>query len=350
MANDISGSNAKSVEFQNLLIVDPNPCGSESVNVEDLSISVELEVFRRSNEILIFNESEDTTTQVSSDNSETTRISFIDGSEENDKTLTTRYTELNSTFNKENPDLGTLGIESIDINFNTSYTPIVKIKFKDIRGKLFEMGENSPYSFLFRMPYPIFYLTVKGYYGKPVKYALHLTKFNGELDAETGSFIINCDFIGYTYAFLSDLLMGYLRAVPYMPEARPLPEGFTTFEQLQKSIKELEKFILNFKKNDDRLRALTVYDDLNSKLEGILGKLKNSLNYSEDLIKLQNNSNNSNLIVYKPFTGDFGDELTNTYNNVLELVEKYKSFTKSSGAESYSLNKDKFELNGGGVY
>jgi hypothetical protein len=350
MANDISGSNAKSVEFQNLLIVDPNPCGSESVNVEDLSISVELEVFRRSNEILIFNESEDTTTQVSSDNSETTRISFIDGSEENDKTLTTRYTELNSTFNKENPDLGTLGIESIDINFNTSYTPIVKIKFKDIRGKLFEMGENSPYSFLFRMPYPIFYLTVKGYYGKPVKYALHLTKFNGELDAETGSFIINCDFIGYTYAFLSDLLMGYLRAVPYMPEARPLPEGFTTFEQLQKSIKELEKFILNFKKNDDRLRALTVYDDLNSKLEGILGELKNSLNYSEDLIKLQNNSNNSNLIVYKPFTGDFGDELTNTYNNVLELVEKYNSFTKSSGAESYSLNKDKFELNGGGVY
>src|SRR5690606_23308493 len=141
--------------------------------------------------------------------------------------------ELTTDFGK-NKDVGSLGIETIDISFNTSYVPIVKIRSKDIRARLFELGTESPYSFLFKMPYPIFYLTVKGYYGKPVKYALHLTKFNGELDNDTGIFIITCDFVCYTYAFLSDLLMGILKAIPYTEIGSNLitSKEFTTFEPL----------------------------------------------------------------------------------------------------------------------
>jgi hypothetical protein len=36
------------------------------------------------------------------------------------------------------------------------------------------------------LPYPLFELTIKGYYGKPVKYCLHLTKFNSKFNSQTG--------------------------------------------------------------------------------------------------------------------------------------------------------------------
>jgi len=200
-------------ELKNLLVVDPNPCDMESVALEDLSIAVELEVYQRNNEIVIFdNSTEKTFSQGIKTNK--TRISLIDNNngKDGDKTyLNTNYTELNTSFNKENEDFGGLGIENIDISFNASLAPMVKIKFKDIRGKLFEQGNKSPYSFLFKMPYPIFYLTIKGYYGQPIQYALHMLKFSAALDGETGSFIISCEFIGYTYAFLTDMLMGYLK-------------------------------------------------------------------------------------------------------------------------------------------
>ena len=282
MANHGLNSGPETTSVNNLLVVDPNPCGQGLINIEDLNISVELEVLRRLDDIIIFNSSTNEAAVLSDGKKETTKISFIDGDNNIEKGLTTHYTELNSTFNKTNSDLGTLGIESIDINFNTSYTPIVKIRFKDIRGKLFEMGNDSPYAFLFRMPYPIFYLTIKGYYGKPVKYALHLTKFNGALDAETGSFIITCDFIGYTYAFLSDLLMGILKAIPFTTDGEKIiseDSSFITFEALMIKISELQKLILNYKNNDEKLKALTIFDDLDEKLE----KIKEALLFSTSL-------------------------------------------------------------------
>jgi hypothetical protein len=93
---------SQSTELQNLLIVDPNPCGSSVINVEDLSISVELEVFRRSDDIIIFDNSNVNTTQISNGTlGDTTRISFIDGAEGEDRYLTTSYTELNTRFARQ---------------------------------------------------------------------------------------------------------------------------------------------------------------------------------------------------------------------------------------------------------
>ena len=89
---------------------------------------------------------------------------------------------------------------------------IIKIKFIDIRGAaIFARGGKGKYNFFFEMPYPLFHLTIKGYYGKAVKYCLHLTKFNANFNSETGNFEIDCDFIGYTYALLNDMLIGILR-------------------------------------------------------------------------------------------------------------------------------------------
>lgn len=57
------------------------------------------------------------------------------------------------------------GIDSINITVKgANYTPQVTINFIDVRGKtLFESSENSPYRAFFHIPWPIFYLTVKGY-------------------------------------------------------------------------------------------------------------------------------------------------------------------------------------------
>ena len=45
------------------------------------------------------------------------------------------------------------------------------------------MGGKNKYSTFFQLPYPLFELTIKGYYGKPVKYCLHMHKFNSKFNS-----------------------------------------------------------------------------------------------------------------------------------------------------------------------
>lgn len=114
-------------------------------------------------------------------------------------------------------DLEGFGITNVDIKMEGSYIPTVVIDFVDIRGAtLFEQGSCSPYGLFFHLPYPIFELTVKGYYGKPVTYYLNLTKFNTKFNTQTGNFECRGEFIGWSYAFLADILMGYVRCSAYM--------------------------------------------------------------------------------------------------------------------------------------
>ena len=95
---------AKSTSHKNLLIVDPNPCGSEIVNHEDLSIFVDLKVHRRNDDIILFTQKDenkearrsgsDEPKKTSSSTTERTTISFIDGDGNTEKVLTTNYTAL----------------------------------------------------------------------------------------------------------------------------------------------------------------------------------------------------------------------------------------------------------------
>ncbi len=199
---------------------------------EDLNIYVELTTSKKSRSVLDLTDDGFVGTSTEKGKG---KVSFIDGSpngeaktdkngnplkDENGnpiigKSLTTSYTELTTVFNKT-ADTEKFGISSIDIDFNSSYAPLVHIEFVDIRGaSLFNTGNppKSEYSGFFDLPYPIFELKVKGYYGKTVKYCLHLTSWNARFNAKTGNFEISADFIGYTYAMLSDMLLGYLRAI-----------------------------------------------------------------------------------------------------------------------------------------
>lgn len=208
-------------------IVDPNDFGGNDssfnspVQLEDLNISVQLKTFKKGRTVL-YKEG----TSSNSENSQEVSINFIEGSDvEGKKVLTTKYTDLTTVFEDGQTNEETLGITNIDIDFNSSYAPMVTINFIDVRGSsIFQNesniagnGNGNKYSTFFQIPYPIFELEIKGYYGKPVTYCLHMLKFNSKFNSKTGNFEIQCDFIGYTYAMLSDLLIGYLKAIGKTP-------------------------------------------------------------------------------------------------------------------------------------
>ena len=98
-----------------------------------------------------------------------------------------KYTvDGSGNFQKEGDFTETFGIQDIQIKLNASFEPQVFITFVDIRGaSLMEPGLNSPYSAFFHMPYPLFTLTVKGFYGRGISYKLHLMKFNSRFDNDT---------------------------------------------------------------------------------------------------------------------------------------------------------------------
>ena len=71
---------------------------------------------------------------------------------------------------------------------------------EDVKGRaLFEAGNNSPYAAFFQLPYPIFYLTIKGFYGKAVRYPLMLQTFSSSFDSSSGNFKIDLKLFGYKY-------------------------------------------------------------------------------------------------------------------------------------------------------
>jgi len=114
-------------------------------------------------------------------------------------------------------DNGLLGITSINVTTNSSFVPSVNIKLEDVQGKaLFSLGNNSPYSAFFNLPYPPFYLTLKGYYGQAIRYQLNLEKFHASFNTFSGNYQVDLQFKGYKFNVLNEISMGHLLAVPHM--------------------------------------------------------------------------------------------------------------------------------------
>lgn len=127
----------------------------------------------------------------------------------------TNFVQRRDIMNQK--DTGLLGITSIAIKLNTANVPNVSIEMVDVQGRiLFEQGENSPYSAFMQMPYPLFTLTIKGYFGKAVRYELMLKDFNARFDSSDGNYKITTNYIARTYALLSDIQIPALFALPRM--------------------------------------------------------------------------------------------------------------------------------------
>lgn len=339
-----------------VLLIDPNsqanrPLGSGMVTPEQLNISVELTTFRKERSAIAVSKDKKT---VQTGN-QTVPITFIGGSDlgNNDgkNSLTTHFTELTTNFSKKHQDLETLGIKDIQIEFNSAYAPLIVITFVDVRGKLFEMGKDSPYSVFFELPYPIFNLTVKGYYGKAVTYRLHLTKFNGKFDYSSGSFEVQCNFIGYTYAFLSDIIMGHLKGIPYTKrgaeKVKQKKEGdqgkhiFLTFQELNDVTKSIDGKVMKLKDSNPQLKAIKKSEEVMNKLKNF----KNSLNSNLIAVGSSRRITDSNTLGFYPLkTNDmgFGQTQQNNLGDVDEdpLKIDINNYNTVIAAEIKELNAD----------
>ena len=217
------------VDQNNLIYIDPNSSidgegniSPRNVQAEKLVMYANLEADIIPRSILVSDNQTNTLTSIASGT-----LNFLKNQDGQDYDTTWTDSFLNTQQKKDGKGEPTgeffqsdktgqsFGIESISIKilgFNA--IPQVTVNFVDVRGKtLFESPENSPYKAFFHIPWPIFYLTVKGFYGKAIKYRLHLVKFTSKFNEGTGNFEVNTTFVGSTYAWLSDIpLQGILNA------------------------------------------------------------------------------------------------------------------------------------------
>lgn len=140
--------------------------------------------------------------------------------------LTTYYTDISFDNYGSKQIVEGLGVSSVEVSWESWYTPTVVIKFVDVRGSaiwgneeaIHENGKvtaDNVFGCFFTQPYPIFTLLMKGFLGKAVSYQLTLSDFRGEYNSSTGDFEATATFIGYTYALLTDIPLEYLLAAPY---------------------------------------------------------------------------------------------------------------------------------------
>ena len=207
------------VDQNNLIYIDPNSVIVDNkveprgVKQENLIMYVNLEADLVPRTTLIKN-SNDANNIV---NVASGTLNFLKNSKNGD--FDTTWTDVFNSNSNVDSTAQSFGIESININIKSGFNnvPTININFTDVRGKtLFESPQNSPYKAFFHLPWPIYYLTVKGYYGKAIRYRLHMVKFTSKFNESNGNFDITTTFVGSTYAYLNDIpLQGILNA-PYM--------------------------------------------------------------------------------------------------------------------------------------
>ena len=131
------------------------------------------------------------------------------------------FTYSSVAFEENIVDNGLLGITNISVKVSSSFIPSVSIEMEDVQGKaLFQLGNKSPYAAFFNLPYPQFYLTLKGYYGQAIRYQLNLLKFNARFNSQNGNYQVSLDFQGFKFNVLNEITINHLLATPHMYSKR----------------------------------------------------------------------------------------------------------------------------------
>lgn len=272
-----------------IFLVDPNPPGMGIHPPEDMFIYVKFSAYNRNRSDLVETEGEI--------NFIATQVNYNDDGEliTNDEGVqksyaTTNYTKIGGTVEANSRGiLEGFGIKSIDIKYDASLVPRVDITFTDVRGSsLFNVIDNdnrkSPYSVFFKMPYPIFKLSVKGYYGKTVDYCLHMLNWTSDFDGSTGDFNISANFVGFQQAFLADMVLGNIIGVVNTDAGKANLEDIYEKQELEdpslpkipNSVKKIDDFFIessklqltfeDIKEKNTELDKLKVLNELKSKL------------------------------------------------------------------------------------
>lgn len=328
-------------DYNNLIYIDPNSVvdGGKAVprqvSPENLMIYVNLEADLVSRSVLTTNDDGNRLVSIADG-----MLNFMSNREGGD--LSTKWTEAYSeTSFKQNesyqndPTGQSFGINDINIVVKgANFIPRVTINFVDVRGKtLFESPENSPYNAFFHIPWPIFYLTVKGYYGKAVRYRLHLVSFNSRYDSGSGNFDINTTFVGSTYAYMADITLQSVLSAPYFYGGNT-----TTNTKLNESTGEYEQTTVKTSKGYRMLRS--VYQEYINK--NLLPKgfpvrtLGEIITISNRLDKILERSIFSGFVDPKVLAGMKGYE--DTVNNFESVITAWKG--KILSPEYFTNNEE----------
>jgi hypothetical protein len=346
------------------VVVDPNGLNKENVRHEDLFIFVDFRALPKSRSVA------ETDGTISNDVFDSKGISFISSTTQNGKEyLTTNYTNIGG---KQMQEKEAFGITDIKIEFGKDLAPIVQIKFVDARGAaLFNgyetvdekgvLSNESYFSTFFSMPYPVFQLTVKGYYGKAVTYCLNLMKWNVTFNADKGDFEIDATFQGFTFAFLADILMSHVIAITTsnIGQEALKKEGVISITDLVGRLGKLTQISEDFKKSSSSYEELKFINSLLldriDKIIDVVGQPMNKSNYSTFGNKLPIPQLNTKKPVDQIFVRDVGvisEEKSDILKIIIEDLDKYikeyndfikTNLTKYSYGNQYKI--DDFNIN-----
>lgn len=375
--NQGTPSNSKTLFFV-------EPLDGLPVDNKDLFIFADLTATKKARSILMLNDN--SSPKIKSAVTNKSEINLIgyrkqqDGStimttDWSNKPVLGKVTDLDPN-NTQNTFEG-FGLESIDINITAMNPPTVTIKFIDTRGGgLFDQetfnqnvapinafqNDNTPYNIFFEMPPPLFYLTLKGYYGNPVTLCLYMIKWDGTFNSETGNFEITANFLGYTFAFLQDIRIGHLIGASNTEKGQnklkqvtaiPSEDGYTfpeiglddlalkfqritvLREETQKNIKEFGKLrVIN-----EQIKYLKMF---RTHLGYFSPLTKNNIIYGAYLDQSILKANVEQLFFRD--VGIISEQAENNYNNLGKVIEnglkKYKEF--ENGNQEYFIKDAEF--------
>lgn len=386
------------VEKQKYNITDPNMhLDNISWNPEDLQYSVDLQVIIGDR----YNENSAVKTKMYGAG---TWVSFMEGStftsenKEEVKYLTDAYTEIsfqefsnNGISQKES-----LGIDSIEINFDSHFFPLVTMKFTDVRAAaLFgpseyeylqkeraraisndkklseeekekqisslEKTSGSFFKSLFRFPYPRFMLSIMGFYGDKVTFQLAVNDFKTNFNSQNGNFDVTVSFIGYMYGLYTDIPMSIVMLAPYFYsdywKNKKKSGEFTYCDDGKRGnpiltfIEFLEKYHkmyqdINIGENSNKIKEYKYICNQKTSLNNILSAYDRFegqflVNRNPNTVEIYNpkkeNINDlENVILYSFSSKELNLDYT-LYENLTNLIKEYNT--------NYSTNSDSLKLN-----
>ena len=232
-------------------------------------------------------------------------------------------------------DNGLLGITSIEFSEGLDFMPVISVELVDIQGRsMFELGNSSPYAAFFNLPYPLFYLTIKGYYGKALKLPLLLQHFSSRYDTGDGNFKISLKFFTYKYTMLSEVNIGHMMAVPHMYKSRLKittkkggPSQFSNVEEgyVELGYEKVKELYNEYKSKgliEDDFPELTIIQ-LKDKIDNFVKVImdtytKQNASPLNDKELYKNDLINYGKLVYTAFPSWFNDNIDTSYYLVLK--------------------------------
>ena len=251
--------------------------------------------------------------------------------------FTTDWSDFFTTNNEQDGffDPETFGITSIDVSHNAAMTPIIKIEFVDVQGRtLLERGNDptNPYNIFYRFPYPLFSLTIKGYYGKGIEYPLSMTKTSTTFDSSTGNYIIRAEFLSRTFSIYNNFLMVYAYLAPYMYKIGGENSKDYLGKRLLKALyqKQNRKYAKKYGENTDEYKKheFKKYPSIMDMIRTDTALGRDDLSFKDTLTAI-NNDRSEALNAYSALEGIFERSIkTQIPEWRKKLVEDNRSFSK----------------------